>query len=126
MNYHIKPSIFLCVHVKIPLITPTQKTCQYIQFIGILNDFVLNLAEHFAPLPFCLGAVWPDTTFTLFHLIFPASNQILHLSKEISNKGTDYTFLFFNNFSIFCNKCKSVFRWIFQKTRLDNKKDVRM
>ena len=37
------------VHVKRPLITPTQKTCQYFQFIEILSDFALNGPEHFAP-----------------------------------------------------------------------------
>ena len=36
-------------HIKKPLITPTQKTCQYIQFIGNLTDFALKGPEHFAP-----------------------------------------------------------------------------
>ena len=36
-------------HIKKPLITPTQKTFQCIQFIGNLTDFALNGLEHFAP-----------------------------------------------------------------------------
>ena len=36
-------------HIKKPLITPTQKTSQYIQFIGNLGDFALKGPEHFAP-----------------------------------------------------------------------------
>ena len=48
------------------MITPTQKTSQSIQFIGILADFALNLWEHFASHTYCVGAVCNGLKFFFF------------------------------------------------------------